>query len=247
MTCVEDQDTAPSPPLGRRGGQAMWQPARDRFPARAVADAWPAASRPRREVMGELTAPPFILGLPRAASGRGAAGSGCSSTGWKISPGRRGRNDGLPAALTVSGRAGARCRVAGSAGTDMTRRGGSPGCPRRWGWRSPLTWCARRCGGSWLAVPRAACSSLSSPPRVIRPGSRCCGSCATTIRASASAAGKLALYRAAVIAAAKGGGVGQITVGDVAELLALEAVRAETAGGQGGGVLPAAPGGRDYQ
>ena len=37
-------------------------------------------------------------------------------------------------------------------------------------------------------------------------------------------AGKLALYRAAVITGAKGGGVGQITVGDVAELLALEAV-----------------------
>ena len=222
MTCVEDQDTAPSPRLGRRGGQAMWQPARDRFPARPVADAWPAASRPRREVIGELTGPPFILGLAgsQRARRRGigllldwledqpgttwqerwvASGADGLGPGWRSVPGGWLRDHGYDAPWRLTGLSAA---LGVAIAADLVR--------------PSLRWFVA--GGAARGVLVPVFSAARDPA-----GFALLRQLSDDDPGVSAVAGKLALYRAAVIAAAKGGGVGQITVGDVAELLALEA------------------------
>jgi hypothetical protein len=212
----------PGPRRGRPGRQAMWQPACDRFPARPAAAAWQATARPRGDLIGELTSPPFILGERGSQQAR-RRGIGLLLDWLEEQPGSTWQErwlasgaDGLgsrwrtvPAAWLAGRGHDARWRLTGlsaalavAVAADIVR--------------PSLPWFVA--GGAAHGVLVPVISTARDPGGFARLRQLCDDDPGVSVPA-----GNLALYRAAVITGAKGGGLAQITVGDVAELLTLEA------------------------
>ncbi len=215
MTTATEPLVWPSPPKTQR------ESARSRFPARPVATCWPATGRSREEVTDELTGPPFVLAnaASQARRVRGLA----RLLDWLASqPGQTWQDRWLAGG-------------AEAAGTDWRR--------------APMSWLhhhGRR--SQWLpgelsaALRIVVCADLVRPSlawltRVPAIKSDLAGELALTrdpdgfarLRAQcaghpgvSAAASRHTLQRSALIVAAKGGVLADITIGDVLELLDTE-------------------------
>ncbi len=220
MTAVASGQQAPAVAAGpaRRGGRdrrSLWQPARDRFPARPDLTSWPATALPRAEAerrAGRVLAaslaspasrarnasgPGFLLGWLEEQPGRTwqerwlASGAGESGTGWRVIPARwlagRGRHS-EPAltALSVALRA-AVC-------ADIVRPS------LRWliGGGTADNYFARVLAAERDSAGFARLQELLDADLELSAHAR-----------------RVTVHRAAVIVAAKGGTLGQVTIGDL--------------------------------
>lgn len=207
------------------------QVARARFPARPAATGWPATERSPAEVCQRLTAAPFRLNRRNSEQIRG---------------------NGVPLLLDWLGEQSGKSWQQRWLASGADAAGG--------GWRKVSTAWLRQRGqhAEWrqAAVTAALMSAISAD--VVRPSldwlvdgatgqgalvrhltrardpegfTRLRAECAASADVS-MAAGQLTLHRTAVIVAAKGGTLADITVGDVLELLDTEAAaRAKVTGG----------------
>ena len=228
---------------------AGWQAARARFPARPVAADWPATRAGRTEVWRRLTCPPFTLDNPASQGNRTrglavllgwledqpgdswqhrwlASGADAAAAEWQLISARwlRGR---CQYARWRQGELSIGLRVAVSA--DLIR---------------PSL--------RWLVAAKGSKNALASNLAQARDAAgfarlqALCEASAVTAAVTART-----LSRTAIIVAAKGGTVGDITVGDVLELLDTEAATHAGSTGdtavfyrvllQAGGFDPAAP------
>jgi Phage integrase family len=193
---------------------------RARFPSRLVPTAWPATTASREEVLGRLTLPPFVLGAAGTQKQR-AAGLVLLLDWLEDQPGRSWHQRWLASGADAAGR---RWRQIPAAW--LRDRGWYSG-----GRRDTL------CGALHVAI----CADLVRPSpswfvaAVMRGGAL--AACMSKARDQAGFAriGELCasehvsaatrshiMHRAAVIMGAKGGVLGDITAGDVLELVTAE-------------------------
>jgi len=207
------------------------QVARARFPARPAAPGWPATERSHAEVCQQLTTAPFTLNRRNSEQIRG---------------------NGVPLLLDWLG------EQAGQSWQQRWVASGADAAGRGWRQLSTAWLQARGQHAEWrqAAVTGALMTAISAD--VVRPSldwlvdgatgqgalvrhlartrdpegfTRLRAKCAAAADVSA-AAGRLTLHRTAMIVAAKGGMLADITVGDVLELLDTEAAaRAKVTGG----------------
>ena len=209
-----------------RGCRRCWS----RFPARVVPASWAATGTGRAEVLGRLLARRSAPANPDSQRTGGAGWSG-SWTGWSSNPGKPGRNAGSPAAPTRPG------TLAGG----LLAPGGCGCRPRRTA-AGPLQASARGVAAD-LRRRDPAQPELAAEPRTPRePGRRAGpgprpgrvrgadGAAATAEPVRRQPTATTALYRVAVIVAAKGGLIGDITVGDCLELLGCAIARQQQPG-----------------
>jgi integrase len=216
---------APVRPASARGRdrRSLWQPARDRFPARPDVTDWPGAALPRAEALRQLAR---VL-----ANGR-SAGQRCARVG--------------PGALLdwLEGQPGAAWQERWLAsGADQAGTPGWRELPRRWlldRGRPPAYWLS----GMSVALRAAACADIVRPSMGwLLAGGAASNHFTRALAAERDPAGfarlqglldadpelspvarRLTVHRAAVIVAAKGGTLSEVTVGD---LLAEHAAEGE--------------------
>ncbi len=197
------------------------QAARARFPARPVPAAWPGTAQSRRQVQEQLTREPFVarsvhtekirrrgvtLLLDWLAEQPGAtwqerwAASGADAAGaaWRNGPLRWLHGQGLSGGWRQDALASA---LLGAISADIVRPALSWLVVKPTGPGSLVRHLARARDPEGFARLKAACDADPHVSKI---------------------SGSHTLYRAAEIAAAKGGGVGDIIVGDVLELLDTE-------------------------
>jgi len=225
LTAVHQPDVAREPLLTAR------QVARNRFPVRPTATSWPATEQSHAELGQQLTAAPFRLNRRNSeqirssgvtmlldwlgeqpgqnwqqrwlASGAEAAGAGWRHVSTAWLQQRGHRAEWRQAALTGA--------LMTTISADIVR--------------PSLGWLV---GG---ATGQGALVRYLARTRDPEGFARLRGVCSTASEVSA-ASGRLTLHRTAVIVAAKGGTLADITVGDVLELLDTEAAtRAKVTGG----------------
>jgi integrase len=208
--------TAAARPASPRGldRRSLWQPARDRFPARPDVTDWPGAALPRAEAQRQLAR---VLASGRSAGqGYARAGPGALLDWLEDQPGATWQERWL------------------ASGAD---RAGTPGwreLPRRWlrdRGRPPAYWLA----GMSVALRAAACADVVRPSmHWLLAGGAANNHFTQALAAERDPAGfarlqglldadpelsaaarRLTVHRAAVIVAAKGGTLGQVTTGDL--------------------------------
>ena len=195
--------------------------ARARFPARPVPAAWPATMQSRGQVQDRLAREPFVMGnaYTEKIRGRGltflldwledqpgatwqerwlASGADAAGTAWREGPASWLRGQGPPASWRLDA-LGSALLTAISA--DVVR--------------PALSWLAVKATGPGSLVRHLA---RSRDPEGF---TRLRALCGTDPHVSAVSASHT-VYRAAELAAAKGGQLGDITVGDFLELLDIE-------------------------
>jgi site-specific recombinase XerD len=214
---VQGERTAP---VFGTASSAQWSCVRERFPARPVAAVWPATCQSRSEVWEHLTSAPFVL--DNVASQRVRLRGLTLLLDWLAEqPG-----DSWQARWQISGADEAGAQWSQLSGDWLRERGGNP-------WRqgelsAGLTVAigadVLRPSLSWLTAHKGSKASLV---KVMAAGRdvegfaqlrSCCGQAGASNAATAHT-----LSRCAVIVAAKGGGLRDLTVGDVLELLDVEA------------------------
>ena len=195
--------------------------ARARFPARPVPAAWPATMQSRGQVQDRLAREPFVMGnaYTEKIRGRGltflldwledqpgatwqerwlASGADAAGTAWREGPASWLRGQGPPASWRLNA-LGSALLTAISA--DVVR--------------PALSWLAVKATGPGSLVRHLA---RSRDPEGFTRLRALCGADPHVSAVSASHT----VYRAAELAAAKGGQLGDITVGDFLELLDIE-------------------------
>jgi integrase len=220
MTAVASGQHAPAVAGGpaRQGGRdrrSLWQPARDRFPARPDLTSWPATALPRAEAerqVGRVLAASLASPASRA---RNAPGPGFLLSWLQEQPGRTWQERWL---ASGAGESGTRWRV----------------IPARWlagrGRHSKPALTALS-----VALRAAVCADIVRPSlRWLIGGGTAGNYFARVLAAERDPAGfarlqelldadpelsaharQVAVHRAAVIVAAKGGMLGQVTIGDL--------------------------------
>ena len=196
-------------------------PARAGFPARLAEPDWPASRQDRASVLACLTAPPFTRGNPdrRCARRRGlsllldwledhpgttwqhrwlASGADAAGLAWRREPARWLQARGQDSRWLHDAMCAAVVPVI---------------CAELF--RPALTWLASGAAAHGPLVPLMA--AARDPAGFAALGAACDADPGVS-----PAVARLAAYRAAVICAAKGGGLADITAGDVLELLDAE-------------------------
>jgi hypothetical protein len=201
--------------------QSLWQPARDRFPARPDATAWPGAALPRAEAQRELAR---VLARGRSA-GQGYARVGPGALlGWlEDQPGATWQERWL------------------ASGADQAGTPGWRELPRRWlaeRGHPPAYWLA----GMSVALRAAAAADVVRPSmHWLLAGGAANNHFTRALAAERDPAGfarlqglldadpelsatarRVTVHRAAVIVAAKGGTLGEVTIGDLLAEYAAE-------------------------
>jgi len=210
----------PAPPRGL-DRRSLWQPARDRFPARPDATRWPGAVLPRAEAQRELAR---VLAGGRSAGQRYArVGPGALLDWLEDQPGATWQERWL------------------ASGADQAGTPGWRELPRRWlaeRGRPPAYWLA----GMSVALRAAAAADVVRPSmRWLLAGGAANNYFTRALAAERDPAGfarlqalldadpelsavarRVTVHRAAVIVAAKGGTLGEVTIGDLLAEYAAE-------------------------
>jgi integrase len=207
---------APARPASPRGldRRSLWQPARDRFPARPDVTDWPGAALPRAEAQRQLAR---VLASGRSAGqGYARAGPGALLDWLQDQPGATWQERWL------------------ASGADQAGTPGWRELPHRWlldRGRPPAYWLA----GMSVALRAAACADIVRPSmHWLLAGGAANNHFTQALAAERDPAGfarlqgllgadpelsatarRLTVHRAAVIVAAKGGTLGQVTIGDL--------------------------------
>ena len=206
----------PSRGLDRR---TLWQPARDRFPARPDVTDWPGAALPRAEAQRQLAR--VLAGGGPASQHYARVGPGALLDWLEDQPGATWQERWL------------------ASGTDQARSGWRE-IPRRWLAERGLA--AYRLGGLSVALRAAVCAGIVRPslPWLVGGGASD-RHFARVLAAELDPAGfarlrglldadpelsaavrRVTVRRAAVIVAAKGGALGDVTIGDLLAVHAAE-------------------------
>jgi hypothetical protein len=198
------------------------QAARTRFPPRPAADDWPGTRQPREQVLDRLTAPPFLLDKADSQHKRrrglqglldwladqpgqswqqrwAASGADAAHVGWRELPARWLHEHGHHAEWRHAVLTGA---LPVAVAADIVR--------------PSLSWLLSGAIGQGALVHNLAQARDRAGFARLR------SLCAQAPEVSTAAA-TMTLHRTAVIVAAKGGTIAEITVGDVLELLDAEA------------------------
>ena len=196
--------------------------ARARFPPRPAAVDWPATRHPREQVLDRLAGPPFVLAKPDSQHKRhhglqgllgwladqpgqswqqrwAASGADAAGAGWRELPARWLHDHGQHAEWRHAVLTGA---LAVAVAADIVR--------------PSLSWLLSGAVGQGALVRNLA--QVRDPQGFTRLRSLC-----ADLPDVSSSVATMTLHRTAVIVAAKGGTIAEITVGDVLELLDAEA------------------------
>ena len=213
--------TASEPGVLARAAPTGREAARARFPARPVPAAWPATRQSRGQVQDRLTREPFVGQRPyREDPPPGAdVPAGLAGGHSRVRPGR---NAGWPAAPMPPAPPGGTARPAGCT---------SRACPPAWrldalasALLAAISADVVRPALGWLVVKATGPGSLVrhlARARDPEGFARLRAVCDADPHVS-GVSGSHTVYRAAEIVAAKGGRLGDITVGDLLELLDTE-------------------------
>jgi integrase len=207
---------APATPASSRGRdrRSLWQPARDRFPARPGATHWPGAALPRAKAQRELAR--VLAGGRSARQGYARVGPGALLDWLEDQPGTTWQERWL------------------ASGADQAGTPGWRELPRRWlleRGRPPAYWLA----GMSVAMRAAAAADIVRPSMHWLLGGGAANNHFTQALAAerdpagfarlqglldadpelSAAARRVTVHRAAVIVAAKGGTLGEVTIGDL--------------------------------
>jgi Phage integrase family len=207
---------APATPASSRGldRRSLWQPARDRFPARPDAVNWPGTALPRAEAQRELAR--VLAGGRSAAQGYARVGPGALLDWLEDQPGTTWQERWL------------------ASGTDQAGTPGWRELPGRWlleQGRPPAYWLA----GMSVALRAAAAADIVRPSmHWLLSGGAANNHFTRALAAERDPAGfarlqglldadpelsatarRVTVHRAAVIVAAKGGTLGEVTIGDL--------------------------------
>jgi hypothetical protein len=224
VTTIIDTPTTPAPPSPRRAAQPRHQPPRQ------SATAWPATSQDRDTVYGHLTGSPFA---PTAAKGRTANKLGLRLLlDWLTGqPGDTWQERWMASGADTAGGSWRQVTTAWLHGHGHQSQHRQEVLTRAI--VVAISADIIRPSLSWLAEANFRKGILVNALAQFRDPegfSRLRAACSADPAVSASAAGR-AVYRTALIVAAKGGTVGGITTGDVLELLEAEAEAHGTAVG----------------
>jgi len=214
---------APATPASSRGRdrRSLWQPARDRFPARPGATHWPGAALPRAKAQRELAR--VLAGGRSARQGYARVGPGALLDWLEDQPGTTWQERWL------------------ASGADQAGTPGWRELPRRWlleRGRPPAYWLA----GMSVAMRAAAAADIVRPSMHWLLGGGAANNHFTQALAAerdpagfarlqglldadpelSAAARRVTVHRAAVIVAAKGGTLGEVTIGDLLAEYAAE-------------------------
>jgi hypothetical protein len=206
---------APAAPASSRGldRRSLWQPARDRFPARPDAASWPGTALPRAEAQRELAR--VLAGGRSAAQGYARVGPGALLDWLEDQPGATWQERWLASGADQAG-------------------SGWRGLPRRWlleRRRAPAYWL----NGMSVALRAAAAADIVRPSMNWLLGGGAANNHFTRALAAerdpagfarlqglldadpelSATARRVTVHRAAVIVAAKGGTLGEVTIGDL--------------------------------
>ncbi len=200
---------------------AGWESARARFPARPAAADWPATRATREEVWQLLTSPLFTLDN-RSSQGNRTRGLTALLDWLQDQPGDTWQQRWLGSGADAAGRGWSRLsgRWLRDRGENIRWRQGELGI----GLRMAISADIIRPSLRWLVAAKGSKSALAGSLARARDAAgfahlrRLCEESGTTAVVTART-----LSRAALIVAAKGGCVGDITAGDVLELLDTEA------------------------